>query len=462
MGTTPSVSLPRLTPLSSSHFSPQALVANLPSDLSPSRYWVAFSGGMDSQVLLHALAAARNSLAACDIAVVHVNHGLSTQAGAWAAHCARVCDALSLPLTLLAVDAAALAGESPEAAARDARYAALAELMRPGDCLLTAHHQDYQAETLLLQLLRGAGPKGLAAMPGRGRFSQGWHARPLLNFRRDELRAYAESQGLQWQEDDSNGDMRFARNYLRREIMPALQRRFPGMATTLSRSARRCAEAAQILQAQARADLAALQLDADTLSVQGLRALGGVRARNLLHDWIGQRGLPVPAEVQLQALWDEVIWAGEDAEPLLCWPGVEARRYRDALCIMPPLSDLDVTCSHDWDMRTALELPGLGRLQAQTITAARGEAAVACDRLPAGPLRVGFRRGGERLCLPGRQGHHALKKLFQEAGIPPWRRGRLPLLFAGEQLMAVVGLWVDCAFAAREGQEAVLFTLGAQ
>ncbi len=436
-------------------FTPEALSDALPSDITLRRYWIAFSGGVDSLVLLHALAALHEHLDVPQLGVVHVNHGLSPKAGQWADRCGRQCAELSLPLTLCEVNATPAAGESPEAAARNARYRALAGLIEPGDCLLTAHHQDDQAETLLLQLLRGAGPKGLAAMPMLSAFSRGWHARPLLDFRRESLVAYAEVNALSWLEDDSNVDTHFERNFLRHEILPRLKQHFPALANTLSRSARRCAEATEILQAQARADRHPLQLSADTLSVKGLRALGEVRARNVLHDWIHARALPVPSEAQLQALWRSVIGAARDAVPLVRWPGAEARRYRDVLYVMRPLVDFDAALQCEWDLSAPLALPGLGQLRALTAVGT----GVSRDCLAGKRLSVRFRRGGERLCVAGREGRHSLKKLFQEAAVPPWQRNRIPLVFAGDELVAVSGHWVACSAVVEAGQEGILFQL---
>jgi len=436
-------------------FTAEILRDALPSDITPRRYWIAFSGGVDSLVLLHALAALREHIGASRLCVVHVNHGLSPKAAQWAEHCAQQCAELALSFTLCEVNATPATGESPEASARDARYRALAELVQTDDCLLTAHHQDDQAETLFLQLLRGAGPKGLAAMPALSTFSKGWHARPLLGFRREDLIAYAEANGLSWLEDESNFDTRLERNFLRHEILPRLKQHFPALATTLSRSARRCAEAAEILQAQAQADLAGLQLSADALSVNGLRKLGEVRARNVLHHWIQARALPVPSEAQLLLLWRSVIRAAEDAQPLLQWPGAEVRRYRDALYVMPPLPAFDSGVEYSWDLSMPLTLAGLGLLHARTATGA----GVSRHRLRGKTLCVRFRRGGERLCVAGREGHHSLKKLFQEAGVPPWRRERIPLLFLADELVAVAAHWVACSFAAQVGHEGVLFQL---
>lgn len=426
------------------------------------RFVVAYSGGLDSHVLLHAVAGMRERLEGRGVVALHVNHGLSARADQWSAHCAAQCEVLGVGLVDLRVDARPRPGESPEAAAREVRYQAFAGFLEEGDCLLTAHHQDDQAETLLLQLLRGAGPRGLAAMPEYSAFAQGWHARPLLGYARDALHEVARQAGLSWIEDDSNSDTRFERNFLRHEILPRLKARYPAMAATLSRSARLCGEAADLLVTTAREDLLRVQREGGSLSVDGLQALGEVRARNLLHQWCRERGLPTPTAAQLQCVWDEVIGAGVDSEPVVCWAGGEARRYRDALFIDRPLPAHDVGRSLAWDGRTPLSIPAaasgellgeplgelLGELQAERV---RGQG-IALAALDNRRLEIRFRQGGEQLRPAGRAGHHALKKLFQEAGVPPWRRERIPLLYADGRLLAVAGLWVAQEAAAAAGE----------
>lgn len=420
------------------------------------RIIIAYSGGLDSHVLLHTIAAMRAELTDCEFIALHINHGLSEKAGQWAAHCASQCEVLDIPFANINVDAKNKTGESPEAVAREVRYQAFGEFMQPGDCLLTAHHQDDQAETLLIQLLRGAGPRGLAAMPGYSGFAEGWHARPLLNFSRDELHEYAQQIVVQnkqssWIEDESNSDTRFDRNFLRHEIMPKLKSRFPGMATTLSRSASLCAEAAGLLVSVATDDLKQVALNDGAFSVAELRALGEVRARNLLHQCCRDRGLPTPSAAQLQCVWNEVIGASEDREPVVSWTGGEARRYRDALFIDAPLSPHDATLSLSWNGQEVLSIPALGRLCGESV-AGQGIALWALDGKK---LDIRFRQGGEKLRPVGRTGHHALKKLFQEAGIPPWLRARIPLLYADGQLLAVAGQWVAHETAAQPGEPGV-------
>lgn len=425
---------------------PDVSLSDLPFFTTVKRFVVAYSGGLDSHVLLHRVAALLDDeRLEKKIVAVHINHGLSVQAGQWTSHCAAQCEALGVLFHNINVDAKSVSGESPEAAARAARYRAFREFMQPGDCLLTAHHQDDQAETLLIQLLRGAGPRGLAAMPVYADFAAGWHARPLLAFSRGELRDYAQQAGLSWIDDESNSDTRFDRNFLRHEIMPALKSRFPGMAATLSRSATLCAEAAELLAEVAADDLAQVQVDAGSFSVNGLQALGEVRARNLLHQYCRDHGLSTPSAAQLQCVWEEVIGAAEDSEPVVSWAGGEARRYRDTLFIGTPLPEHDATLTLPWDGTQALSIRGLGKLLAEEV-AGQG---VAQQALAGRYLEIRFRQGGEKLRPAGREGHHALKKLFQEAGVPPWRRDRIPLLYADGQLLAVAGHWLEHAAAAQ-------------
>ncbi|NOX90974.1 MAG: tRNA lysidine(34) synthetase TilS [Gammaproteobacteria bacterium] len=412
------------------------------------RLIIASSGGLDSHVLLHNIANLRDTLNNCECIALHINHGLSEKADQWTTHCAHQCEALGVPFANINVDAKNKTGESPEAAAREVRYQAFREFMQPGDCLLTAHHQDDQAETLLLQLLRGAGPRGLAAMPYYSGFADGWHVRPLLHFSRDELHDYAHRKGLSWIDDESNSDTRFDRNFLRHEVIPKLKSRFPGMAATLSRSASLCAEAAGLLVSAATDDLKQVQLDDGSFSVSGLQSLGEVRARNLLHQCCRDRGLATPSAAQLQCVWEEVIGASKDSEPVVSWAGGEVRRYRDALFMGSPLMAHDAALSLSWDGQEALLIPALGRLHGEPVT---GQG-IALRVLEGKSLDIRFRQGGEKLRPAGRAGHHALKKLFQEAGVPPWLRERIPLLYADGQLLAVAGHWFAHEVAAQPGE----------
>ncbi|HKV96666.1 MAG TPA: tRNA lysidine(34) synthetase TilS [Gammaproteobacteria bacterium] len=412
------------------------------------RYWVAYSGGLDSSVLLHALAQCRTELGG-ELRAVHVNHHLQPQSDAWQAHCARVCTQLSVPLECRDVSVAPARGESLEAVARAQRYAAYRKLLRAGDLLLLAHHQDDQLETFLLQALRGAGLRGLAAMRARAKCGTGKLARPLLGFTRAELRAWAELQRLEWLEDPSNADTRFARNYLRHEILPRLKARWPAAAATVSRSARHCGEAVELLAAVAAEDW---QRCADSegwsLAVAALRKLGVARAGNLLRFWFARLELPAPPAHKLEQVFTEVLAAGADRNPRVNWEGAELRRFRARLYAMAPLPEAPAE-----ELRLhpgiALDLgAGLGSLSLQTMDG-EGLRAALC---PAEGLRIRFRSGGE-ICRPaGRAHRRPLKKWLQEFAVLPWMRERLPLIYAGDELAAVAGLFVCARFAAGKAE----------
>jgi tRNA(Ile)-lysidine synthase len=417
------------------------------------RLIVGYSGGLDSHVLLHLLATHRESWPERTLEAVYVDHGLQAASTAWGTHCAQVCHDLGVSFRMLKIDARPASGESPEAAARRARYAALAAELRPDAALLTAHHCDDQAETLLLQLLRGAGPHGLAAMPTATRLGRGWLLRPFLAIGRADLLAYAQVNQLRWIEDASNADLGFDRNYLRHRILPLLRERWPAVSRNLARSARLCAETAAWLDVEADADLARLASHrAEGLHIPALRELSEPRQRNLLRYWLRQLRLPIPDSRQLSHILHDIPSAGRDRQPCVRWPGGEARRYRDTLYAMPPLPPHDARQTFIWRSTTEgwppLDLPGVGRLRLRETRGAGLRAEALADDL----LRVGFRQGGEHFHPAGRSHGQELKKLLQEVGIPPWERDRLPLLYRDQALLAVVGLGVSADHAAATGE----------
>ena len=239
--------------------------------------------------------------------------------------------------------------------------------------------------------------------------------------------------------------------------MPKIKSRFPGMVSTLSRSANLCAEAADLLVSAAVDDLSQVQLDEQSLSVSGLQSLGEVRARNLLHQWCRDRGLPTPSAAQLQCIWNEVIGAGPESEPVVSWPGGEARRYRESLFINSPLTAHDAALRLPWDAQQVLSIPGWGELHGEQVMG-QGVAEAA---LEGKNHEIRFRQGGEKLRPAGRAGHHALKKLFQEAGVPPWLRDRIPLLYANDQLLAVAGQWIAHEVTAQLDEPGILLVRAA-
>jgi tRNA(Ile)-lysidine synthase len=427
-------------------FSLDALRAELdagpgPGETASRRYCIACSGGLDSTVLLVAMARLSDRLAPGAVRALHVDHGLHVAAPAWAAQCAQRCAALDVPFEVLTVDARAGRGESPEARAREARYAALRAALAPGEILLTAHHADDQLETVLIQLLRGAGVAGLAAMPRLAEFGAGWHQRPLLPFLRASLLAWAGEHGVaDWIEDPANAEPRYARNHLRREVLPAIRAHWPAAAAAAARAARHCAEAAGLLDELGALDAAACA-EGETLRVAAMGHLSAARRRNLVRWQCRALGLPVPDERRLATLLGQLFTAAGDTLPEVRWPGVIALRHADRLWLMAPDRLPPPPGALEWpDPRQPLALgAGLG-----TLSLAPTEAGgLRQDLLDGLSWQVGFRGGGERLRLPGRTGSRALKKLLQEAGVPPWLRSRMPLVEIDGRLAAVADLWVD-------------------
>lgn len=436
-------------------FTPQFLHARLQAFPRPAGYQVAFSGGMDSHALLHALAALQAQLA-LPLGAVHVNHGLHPEAARWGAHCRAVCTGLGLDYAELDVDARAGRGDSPEAAARTARYAALAGWLPAGHCLLTAQHRDDQAETLLLQLLRGAGVHGLSAMPVRSGLGAGTRLRPLLDVSRAALRAYAESRRLRWIDDPSNFDTGFDRNYLRHHVMPLLAARWPAVAANLARSAAHQAEAAALLDAMAMTDLqAAAGAAAGQLRLPVLAGLPPARARALLRYWLRRATGTTPSAAVLAHMLDDIPRSRGDAQPCVSWGGYELRRYRDTLYLLQARPEPAPAEALSWTLDAPLVLPGAGGVLHARPTTGRGIRRAA---VPDGGVLVRWRHGGECCAPAGRGRHHALKKLFQEHGIPPWERTRIPLIFVGERLALVAGLWVCEPFQAGPGESAFEIT----
>jgi tRNA(Ile)-lysidine synthase len=422
-------------------FSPEHLIAALAPYPGAPRVWVAFSGGLDSTCLLSATAAAAGRLPGA-LHAVHLDHGLHPDSARWAEHCLDVCEALGVPLKIDQLSIRRAPGESLEAVAREARYAALAALLGPGDLVLTAQHQDDQAETLLLALLRGSGIEGLAAMGPVSRLGPGWLLRPLLDVPRAALEAYAREEALPWIEDPSNASLAFDRNFLRRRALPLLRRRWPSASATLARSATHCAEAADLIEAQAAEALAGLGgTRPGALSIAGVAGLDPALARAAVRLWLRRRGLPLPDSAHLRRILTEVLPARSDVSPLVAWPGCEIRRFRGDLMALEPLPPPPTDLSLSWDGGVLVLPQPLGTLR-RVPTGQGSEGVRGGDGAPR--LRVRFGIPGQR-CRTRPQGHRrALKKLFQEAAIPPWLRPYVPLVFAGDRLVAVAGV---CACA---------------
>jgi len=419
------------------------------------RIAIALSGGVDSAVLLDVLQELRASQE-LSLSAVHVNHQISTHAGEWEAFCRSLCERHGIPLTVQRVQVTS-DGSGIEAAARRLRYRAYACL--DADYVALAHHLDDQAETLLLQLLRGAGPKGLAGMPvirsqesaqNNGKASAPLILRPLLDVRRSQIEAYAESRRLEWVEDDSNTDSRYDRNYLRNELLVQLEARFPGYRETLARTARNLADHVMLAEELARID--AQSLDRSAISAERLRQLSHARALNLLRQLFSDRGLQMPPRARLEEALRQCREAGRDAEIQVTFGDAVLRCYRDRVELVENSPNMPADWQSRWDGNHELILPdGLGVLRSRAVI---GEG-IARRHFEIRAATVRGRSGGERMQPGENRPRRALKSLLQEHAIPPWERSRMPLVFFGEQLAWVPGIGVAAEFRAAAAEPGV-------
>jgi tRNA(Ile)-lysidine synthase len=406
----------------------------------PRRVLVAFSGGPDSTLLLaHALAHwPKRRLAA-----LHVHHGWHERADAWADHCRRQARALGARCRVIRVDAADRSGRGPEAAAREARYGALAQHLGPDDVLVTAHHRDDQAESMLLALLRGGGVHGWAGMPVCAELGRGIHLRPWLGIARASLRAELEARGLDAVEDPANSDPTYERAWLRQQVLPTLRARWSHIDATLARAAGQAAEAAEGVDALAARDYAHCRGAVDaTLDTAALAALPAHRQRALLRWWLVRAGLARPPARRLESLRRQLVAAGAQRSPHVRWPGGEVRAWRGLAWAMYPLPAVETGAVYRWhDPTRPLALPHRWVTPAEL--AAHGVE-------PSGvtSLEVRLPAGGERFHPAGGARPEPLRELLRRAGWPPWQRARAPLVYADGACVAVVGL----AGAAGSGQ----------
>ncbi len=417
---------------------PGLIAAKLPA--AAKTLFVAYSGGVDSTVLLH-LCASDPELRRKSVAV-YVHHGLQRDADAWAEHCRRIAGHLGVGFQELRVDAKPRKRQSPEEAAREARYAALRRVVRRKDVLLVAQHAEDQLETVLLQLFRGAGVFGLAAMPESVSFGNGVLLRPMLALDKASILRYADAHGLDWVEDPSNRALDYDRNYLRNKIIPLLKERWPALDKTVSRSAGHCAEAAGLLSELAD-DLLARHCDRrdQSLSIESLTKLDAGRRNMLLRHWFAGNGLKPPGATVLQSVMRDVAGARADADPELRCQGRLIKRYRGRLYCLPGNSLLP-----DSILSWPKEVDSLSLNNGFRLRATAAQSGLPLRFWEAAEVTVGFRQGGEMLRLPGRAGRHSLKKLFQEEAVPPWLRKVVPLIYLDGQLAAVAGYWLAAEF----------------
>lgn len=413
---------------------------------------VAYSGGLDSSVLLHQLVSLRQSDPSLQLRAIHIHHGLNPLAESWVTHCQQQCAEWQVPLTVVRVNVDSQK-KGIEAAAREARYNAFRRHLRAGESLVTAQHLDDQCETLLLALKRGSGPAGLAGMPSIAQSGTYQHLRPLLTQTRHQLESWAAQYALRWIEDDSNQDTRYDRNFLRQTIIPQLRLRWPHFSQAVSRSAALCGEQEQLLDELLAETLAELLDDRGALAVAPLEKMSEARRGALLRRWVRHHHGLMPAKDALSRIWREVACSREDAEPRLQLGRFEVRRFRHRLYWLPmsePVRDKII----DWPLaETSLALPAqMGRLVRWDKSAGDATISAAFNREPVRASEIRAPAAGETVSvrfqaqgkfhIVGRTGSRPLKKLWQEFGVPPWLRERTPLIFYGDRLIAALSVFV--------------------
>jgi len=439
---------------------------------------VAYSGGIDSQVLLHGLAHLKNqNLISNELSVCHVNHGLSVNALSWqhAAEC--FCQKLSLPIQTFQVKIKEITGQSLEAIARDARYKALKHYAPNNALIVTGHHLNDQSETFLLALKRGAGLKGLSAMSQVLRVKSQGHStgqllvRPLLKLTRKDIEHYAHEHGLTWVEDESNTDTRFDRNFIRHQVMPILTSRWPSILTTIKRSSEHCQEGQLLLTEMAREDLTSCQLSLSSLSVNELAKLSLARFNNLVRYFLEINDCLMPSSKQLKQVHQQML-AASDKVPQMKLSNYWLRRYKGSLFITDDYQELATfeypispKALHQYEQY--IKLPdGLGQLsfitkKLTTQSPIKTEGFIEHYlKLPTSNEKVsmGFTHTNPR-CLPDfRQHSRSLKKVLQELNIAPWQRRRIPFIFYNNTLVAAVGYFVCKDYMAVEGELSVLIS----
>ncbi len=379
---------------------------------------------MDSVVLAHALAhLAREDER--ELRLIHVDHALHADSAQWSAHCEKFAALLNVPIVIERATVVPR-DEGLEAAARNARYERFRQTMSDGETIALAHHADDQAETILLKLLRGAGPEGLGGMRAMRKFGIGFLWRPLLDLPRSAIADYAHEHDLSWIDDPSNADTRLRRNFLRHEILPRLAERWPDTSVALAHSATWTRAAADHIETEARAELSRLRGAPSQLIWRDWLQLSDALRDAVLRIWLRKLGLPPPAFFHVAEIERQLRDAAPDRAPCVRWGGCEIRRYRDFIYAMPPLA-ADSEWEMEWDGR-ALRLPD------GTSLSLHGEATFDT------PLRVRNRRGGERIKPAGHAHHRDVRLLLQESGVPPWTRIHLPLIFEGDDLIGVANI----------------------
>lgn len=406
-------------------------------DFISKRFVIAYSGGCDSHVLLHTVAVlkAQSPVLFPSLKAIHINHQIHPNSAQWAQHCVEVARNLEIPCQVININLNLKKGESLEAKAREARYQAIQSCLEENDILLTAHTQDDQAETLLLQLLRGAGVQGLSAMGVCKVFGCTYHYRPLLSITRENIETASRFYNLSWITDDSNENLRFDRNFIRHQILPLLKTRFNGVVSTLSRSAQLCQEAAKLQEIQAESDFNEICVsDSNQINQVKFIALSFERQKAVIRYWIFKNNKPYPSKLKLEEMVRQMNNTRLDASPSIEWKRNVIRRYKQNWY----LSDFSLTKTNPLNF---------------TLEKVQGSGYKLAIINNINELSIKYRQGGERCKPAGQPFSKSLKKWFQIFEIPPWLRDQVPLIYYQQILIGVVGYFICEGWQVEEEKE---------
>jgi tRNA(Ile)-lysidine synthase len=409
------------------------------------KIWIACSGGMDSSVLLHLIFSNKEKIGQ-SLEVVYVDHGLQDESAEWGNFCRTQCNDYDLTFTQLNINETVPKGESVEAWAREKRYALIAQIMNKGDLLFTAHHQDDQVETFFLQALRGAGPRGLSSMPLFKDIANAIHVRPLLNYCRNELLSYASENKLSWREDLSNADTKFDRNYLRNDIIPVFEQRWPAYRETISRLVNHQQDCASLMNEVGLEDLKLVSHE-NKLRLDTLRNLSATRQKNIIFTWLQELQLETPGSKHINQIFSDLINSTSDNAPCVNWKDVEIRKYRALLYASNKMNkDVD-SIAYDWDLASPL------KIMDETLSA-KAEIGIGLskEKIRNSKISIQYRHGGEKI-KPNNNAHSkTVKQIFQERGVIPWVRDRFPLVYINDTLAVIPGLCVDINYSAEDDE----------
>lgn len=425
----------------------------------PPTFVIAFSGGLDSRVLLDVVVHVFKGYPEHELCVHHINHQLHPQSNVWAEHCKAICQTYGLPYQQTDLICKPKKGESIEALARTMRYHALFD--KGNKIVLTAHHVQDQAESFLLQALRGAGPKGLSAMSVRVSMQKGELWRPFLSLRKEALLQYAKHFNLDWIEDPSNQNIHYSRNYLRHRVFPILAAQRTGNIENLSRSAKACAETMDALNEYLEKDYQTLiHSSLNTLSLSGLLTKSVTQRACLIRYWLARQGYPMPSYKKLQHVLQDVLLARQDAKPCVTYGGVVITRFLDALYVLREQDYFarGVNCTWDLPLNTPCTLTALNlRL---CFMSAQGEGfSLKKIQQASSSIKICFGGGAEKIQIQHETFHRTLKHCWQRFQIPPWRRRQIPLLYIGDKLAAIVGYAISETFAARPDESSCIIQI---